>query len=93
MTESTTSTDLLFTDLSTKVIKKSIFAIHDTIEDFLITGKNQLITMAGKVLRMCRIPDESNKVRERERERARARTKERKARQTYVERCIYSYAE
>ncbi len=51
-------------DLSTKIITKTIFAIHDTIEDFLITARNQLITIGGRSLRMCRIPDESGKVRE-----------------------------
>jgi hypothetical protein len=50
-------------DLSTKIITKTIFAIHDTVEDFLITARNQLITIGGKSLRMCRIPDESGKVR------------------------------
>ena len=40
-----------------------MFAIHDTIEDFLITAKNQLITIGGKSLRICRIPDETGKVR------------------------------
>lgn len=46
-----------------KIITKTTFAIHDTIEDFLITARNQLITIGGKSLRMCRIPDESGKVR------------------------------
>lgn len=50
-------------DSSTKIISKTIFAIYDTIEDFLITAKNQLITIGGRSLRMCRIPDESGKVR------------------------------
>jgi hypothetical protein len=56
---------LITDDLSIKIITKTIFAIHDTIEDFLITAKNQLITIGGKSLRMCRIPDESGKVRRR----------------------------
>lgn len=55
----------IINDASTKIITKTIFAIHDTIEDFLITNKNQLITLGGKSLRMCRIPDESGKVRKR----------------------------
>ena len=55
----------LINDTTTKIITKTIFAIHDTIEDFLITAKNQLITLGGKSLRMCRIPDETGKVRER----------------------------
>jgi len=54
---------LITDDSSVKIITKTIFAIHDTIEDFLITAKNQLITIGGKNLRMCRIPDESGKVR------------------------------
>jgi hypothetical protein len=54
----------LINDTTTKIITKTIFAIHDTIEDFLITAKNQLITLGGKSLRMCRIPDETGKVRE-----------------------------
>lgn len=55
---------LVTDDLSTKIITKTIFAIHDTIEDFLITARNQLITLGGESLRMCRIPDEVGKVRE-----------------------------
>lgn len=46
-----------------KIITKTIFGIHDTIEDFLIIGQNQLVTIGGKSLRMCRIPEESGKVR------------------------------
>lgn len=46
-----------------KIITKTIFGIHDAIEDFLIVGRNQLITIGGKSLRMCRIPDEIGKVR------------------------------
>jgi len=57
------SKTLITDDSSIKIITKTIFAIHDTIEDFLITAKNQLITIGGKSLRMCRIPDESGKVR------------------------------
>ena len=46
-----------------KIITKTIFGIHDSIEDFLIIGQNQLVTIGGKSLRVCRIPDESGKVR------------------------------
>ncbi|UJR35581.1 hypothetical protein I4U23_028334 [Adineta vaga] len=55
-------TDTIINDSNTKIITKTIFAIHETIEDFLITAKNQLITIGGKVLRMCRIPDEVGKI-------------------------------
>ena len=54
--------DQAINDPSSKVVTKTIFAIHDTIDDFLITAKNQLITVGGKSLRMCRIPDEIGKV-------------------------------
>lgn len=54
--------DQVLNDPSSKVVTKTIFAIHDSIEDFLITAKNQLITVGGKSLRMCRIPDEIGKV-------------------------------
>ena len=54
--------DQVLNDPSSKVVTKTIFAIHDFIEDFLITAKNQLITVGGKSLRMCRIPDEIGKV-------------------------------
>ena len=61
-TTSLTGMDQLINDSTTKIVTKIIFAIHDTIEDFLITAKNQLITIGGKSLRMCRVPDESGKV-------------------------------
>ncbi|CAF3490775.1 unnamed protein product [Adineta steineri] len=54
--------DYFINDSTTKIITKTFFAIHETIEDFLITAKNQLITMGGKTLRMCRIPEESGKL-------------------------------
>ena len=54
--------DYFINETTTKIVTKLVFAIHDTIEDFLITAKNQLITLGGKSLRMCRIPDESGKV-------------------------------
>ncbi|CAF0804624.1 unnamed protein product [Rotaria sordida] len=53
--------DYFINDTSTKIITKTNFAIHDTIEDFLITARNQLITLGGTSLRMCRIPDEIGK--------------------------------
>ena len=49
-------------DTTTKIITKTIFSIHDTIEDFLITAKNQIITIGDKSLKMCRIPDETGRV-------------------------------
>lgn len=61
---SLTGMDQVINDNNTKIVTKIVFGIHDTIEDFLITGKNQLITVGGKSLRMCRIPDESGKVSE-----------------------------
>ena len=47
---------------STKIITKMVFTIHENIEDFIITARNQLITIGSKSLRMCRIPDEVGKV-------------------------------
>ncbi|CAF5215787.1 unnamed protein product, partial [Rotaria magnacalcarata] len=55
--------DYVINDSATKIITKTNFAFHDAIEDFLITARNQLITVGGTSLRMCRIPDEIGKVR------------------------------
>ncbi|CAF2528282.1 unnamed protein product [Rotaria sp. Silwood2] len=54
--------DYVINDTSTKIITKTNFAIYDTIDDFLITARNQLITLGGASLRMCRIPDEIGKL-------------------------------
>ncbi|CAF3386689.1 unnamed protein product [Rotaria sp. Silwood1] len=54
--------DYVINDTSTKIITKTNFAIHDIIEDFIITARNQLITLGGTSLRMCRIPDEIGKL-------------------------------
>ncbi|CAF1594127.1 unnamed protein product [Rotaria magnacalcarata] len=53
--------DYVINDSATKIITKTNFAFHDAIEDFLITARNQLITVGGTSLRMCRIPDEIGK--------------------------------
>ncbi|CAF0937184.1 unnamed protein product [Adineta ricciae] len=60
-TRNSSLADTIINDSNTKIITKTVFAIYDTIEDFLITARNQLITIGGKVLRMCRIPDETGK--------------------------------
>lgn len=53
--------DYFINDTTSRIITKTNFAIHDNIDDFVITAKNQLVTI-GETLRMCRIPDEIGKV-------------------------------
>ncbi|CAF1276118.1 unnamed protein product, partial [Didymodactylos carnosus] len=41
---------------------KVYFGLHETIDDLLLITKNQILTVAGKLLRMCRIPEETRQL-------------------------------